>query len=211
MKKNSWSFAGRARHSVRAVTKARRAGIFVVNNPQIVSSSVGAASSARQFEYVAPTGLKSLVTSVLQRCRTYGAAALAFVLMTFVASAQSYSITSFTIGGGGGSSTNAQFSIVGTLGQHDAITQMTNSQFSASGGIWVLPQAVQTPDAPTLTIVPAAPGQATISWTPNTPGFVLQESCSLSCANWTNSPSGAANPITVPAPPPQKFYRLFKP
>ena len=65
--------------------------------------------------------------------------------------------------------------------------------------------------APTLMIVPTTPGQATISWTPATPGFVLQESWSLSPANWTNSPSGATNPIVVPAAVTTKFYRLFKP
>jgi hypothetical protein len=73
-----------------------------------------------------------------------------------------------------------------------------------------LPVAVQTTGAPTLTIAAAAPGQATISWTPPTPGFVLQETGLLSPANWTNSPSGATNPVVVPATLPTKFYRLFK-
>jgi len=77
--------------------------------------------------------------------------------------------------------------------------------------IWALPTAVQTMGAPMLTIAPAAPGQATISWTPNTPGFLLQESASLSPINWTNSPSAATNPVAVPATLPKKFYRLFKP
>jgi hypothetical protein len=74
-----------------------------------------------------------------------------------------------------------------------------------------LPTAVQVEGAPTLTITPAAPGQATISWTPNTPGFVLQETLKLSPADWINSVSGATNPIVVPATLPTKFYRLFKP
>lgn len=64
---------------------------------------------------------------------------------------------------------------------------------------------------PTLHVAAAPAGQATISWTPAMPGFVLQETWSLAPANWTNSPSGATNPITVPATEPTKFYRLFKP
>jgi len=64
---------------------------------------------------------------------------------------------------------------------------------------------------PTLTIVPAAAGQARISWTPATPGFVLQETLSLSPATWVNSPSGSTNPIVVPLDVDMKFYRLFKP
>ena len=127
------------------------------------------------------------------------------------ASAQSYSVDRHKIAGGGGTSTNGQFSVAGTVGQHDAGGAMTNGQYSASGGFWVLPVAVQTVDAPQLTIVPSAPGQATISWAPATPGFVLQETLSLAPSNWVNSASGATNPVTVPAAEPVKFYRLRKP
>lgn len=128
-----------------------------------------------------------------------------------VALAQSYSVTSHTIAGGGGSSTNGQFAIAGTIGQHDASSRMTNGQYSATGGFWVMPQVIQVTGAPTLAIVRAGPDLATISWTPNTAGFVLQENLNLGTTNWINSVSGATNPITVNAVPPRKFYRLFKP
>jgi len=139
--------------------------------------------------------------------------ALAVSLLAIVTrtSGQLYSIDWHTIDGGGGTSTGGVFAVSGTIGQPAAGGPMTNGQYSVTGGFWALPTAVQTPGAPTLTIVPAAPGQATISWTPNTPGFVLQETWVLSPANWTNAPSGATNPITVPATLPTKFYRLFKP
>ncbi len=145
----------------------------------------------------------------------YFFAALAMLIATllyqpFTASAQ-YSIAWSTIDGGGGTSTGGVYSVSGTIGQPDAGGPMTNGQYSVTGGFWALPTAVQVIGAPTLTIVPATPGNATISWTPNTPGFVLQETWVLSPANWTNSLSGAANPIVVPATAPSKFYRLFKP
>ena len=70
---------------------------------------------------------------------------------------------------------------------------------------------MQTPGAPVLTIFPFGPGQARVSWTPNPPGYVLQETLSLAPATWDDSPSGAANPVTVPATLPTKFYRLRKP
>jgi len=124
---------------------------------------------------------------------------------------QSYSIDWHTIDGGGGTSTGSVYSVSGTIGQPDAGGPMTNGQYSVTGGFWVLPTAVQTTNAPTLTIVPASPGNATLSWTPNTPGFVLQETLSLSPTNWVNSVSGTTNPIVVPATLPTKFYRLFKP
>ena len=125
--------------------------------------------------------------------------------------AQPYELSWFTIDGGGGTSTGGVYSVTGTIGQPDAGGPMTNGQYSVIGGFWALPAAVQVVDAPVLTIAPASPGEATISWTPATLGFVLQESLSLSSAAWTNSPSGATNPIVVPATLPSRFYRLFKP
>jgi hypothetical protein len=127
------------------------------------------------------------------------------------AAAQSYAITWSTIDGGGGTSTGGVYSVSGTIGQPDAGATMTNGQYSVTGGFWALPTAVQTPNAPTLTIVPAGAGQAQISWTPNTPGFVLQETLSLSPTNWVNSLSGTTNPVTVTATGTAKFYRLFNP
>jgi hypothetical protein len=64
---------------------------------------------------------------------------------------------------------------------------------------------------PALTIAPAGAGLNSISWQPDTPGFVLQETLSLSPTNWMNSASGSTNPIIVPATLPTKFFRLFKP
>jgi len=64
---------------------------------------------------------------------------------------------------------------------------------------------------PRLKIVPGAPGFATLSWIPATAsGFVLQYTDSLVPTNWLNSPSGAANPVTVTATNASRFYRLFQ-
>jgi hypothetical protein len=123
---------------------------------------------------------------------------------------QNYSIDWYKVSGGGGTSTGGVYAVSGTIGQHDAGGPLTGGNYSLTGGFWAL-YAVQTPGAPTLAIAPATPGQATISWTPNTPGFVLQETWSISPANWTNAPSGATNPVIVPTTLPTKFYRLFKP
>ena len=127
------------------------------------------------------------------------------------ATAQSYAIDWRTIDGGGGTSAGGVYSLSGTIGQHDAGGPMTGGAYSLTGGFWALPVAVQTLGAPTLAIVPFGAGQARVSWTPNTPGFVLQEALSLAPANWVNSPGGGANPVTVSAAVPAKFYRLHKP
>ncbi|MCL4789435.1 MAG: hypothetical protein KJ070_22045 [Verrucomicrobia bacterium] len=99
---------------------------------------------------------------------------LSFQLPT--AHAQSYSVPWHTIDGGGGTSTGGVYRLTGTIGQPDAGGPMTNGQYSVTGGFWVLPQAVQTPGAPTLTITLASPGFAAISWTPATgTNWFLQE------------------------------------
>ncbi len=128
--------------------------------------------------------------------------------------AQQYTINWSKIAGGGVTtpSTGGVYALSGTIGQPDASGALTGGVYSVTGGFWALPVAVQTVGAPRLTIVSAAPGQATISWTPATPGFVLQETLSLAPSNWVNSASGAANPVAVPATSaPGKFYRLRKP
>jgi hypothetical protein len=125
--------------------------------------------------------------------------------------AQPFSINWHTIDGGGGTSTGGLYTVSGTIGQPDASAEpMTGGQYSLTGGYWAI-QVVQVPGAPLLSIIPAGPGQATISWEPDTPGYVLQETLGLSPTNWMNSASGSTNPITVPVPGDMKFYRLYKP
>jgi len=135
---------------------------------------------------------------------------LLLIVFCLSASAQ-YAIDWHTIDGGGGPLSGGNYSLNGTIGQPDAGPTMTNGQYAVTGGFWVLPTAIQTEGAPTLKIVAAGAGQAQVSWTPATPGFVLQETLSLSPTNWINSASGSTNPIVVPATLPSKFYRLRLP
>ena len=143
--------------------------------------------------------------------RTVGLMIAGLWLALSPVSAQTYSVDWSKLAGGGGTSTGGVYAVSGTIGQPDASGAMTNGQYSVTGGFWVLPQAVQVSDAPRLLIARAAPGQATISWTPATPGFLLQENLNLATTNWVNSPSAATNPVTVPANGVVKFYRLHRP
>jgi hypothetical protein len=144
--------------------------------------------------------MKTSISCVMLACFSVGLSA----------SAQ-FSIDWFKISGGGGSSASGAFSITGTIGQADANEPaMTGGSFSLIGGFWSLPIAVPTSGAPLLKIAPATPGFATISWIPNTPGYVLQISPSLALPSWSLATSGATNPITVPASFPARFYRLIK-
>jgi hypothetical protein len=140
-------------------------------------------------------------------------ATLALFSLAISAPAQNYFIDWHTIDGGGGTSTGGNYSVSGTIGQPDASANsaMTGGNYSLTGGFWALLSVVQTEGAPTLTIVPAGTAQAQISWTPPSTNWVLQESPSLSPVAWTNSISGATNPVVVPATLPAKFFRLVKP
>ena len=61
--------------------------------------------------------------------------------------AQPYSIDWNKISGGG-TSTNGQYAVTGTIGQPDVGGAMTGGNFSLTGGFWALISVVQTADAP---------------------------------------------------------------
>jgi len=67
-----------------------------------------------------------------------------------------------------------------------------------------------SPTNVTLSMTPASSGFSEISWVPDLPGFVLQETSNLA-SNWMDSASGSTNPVVVPVTAPAMFYRLAKP
>ena len=127
------------------------------------------------------------------------------------ARAQSYSINWFTIAGGGGTSTGGVFTVSGTLGQPDAGAS-SGGNFSLLGGFWGAVIPAQQTNAPTLFITPSGTN-ITVSWLPNTPGFVLQQVSALAPLPiaWTNSPAAYTNGATIPASMQTRYFRLVKP
>ena len=123
--------------------------------------------------------------------------------------AQNYSIDWYTIDGGGGTSSGGPYILSGTIGQPDA-GRLSGGSFTIDGGFWGGVFAVQQVGAPTLQIQSAGPN-FTISWSPNTAGFVLQVTDNLSHPAWTNAPSGPTNPIPVSPSAQTRFYRLRNP
>lgn len=135
---------------------------------------------------------------------------LVFVCALFTASAraQNYSIDWFTIDGGGGTSSGGSYALSGTIGQPDA-SAMTGGDFVLTGGFWSV-GAIDLPAIPKLFITHSG-ADAIISWTPGTPGFVLQGNGGLIATSWADAPSGSTNPVSVPASAAARFYRLRKP
>jgi hypothetical protein len=50
-----------------------------------------------------------------------------------------------------------------------------------------------------------------ISWEPDLPGFILQETSTMFNPNWINSLSGSTNPVLLPVDAPLMFYRVVLP
>ncbi|MCL4785936.1 MAG: hypothetical protein KJ070_03965 [Verrucomicrobia bacterium] len=135
-------------------------------------------------------------------------------LLTAAAFGQSYSIDWSTIDGGGGTSTGGVYSVSGSIGQPDAGT-MSGGSYSLAGGFWSI-SAIQTPDAPLLSIRLTQTNTVIVSWPSPSTGFTPQRSSSLDSPNWIAAPetitdNGTNKFIIVTPPAGNHFYRLFKP
>ena len=97
--------------------------------------------------------------------------------LSLTAAAQSYSIDWYKVAGGGGTSTNGQYSISGTIGQHDAGGPMTGGNYSLTGGFWAFYSLIQTPGAPALYITHSG-NTVTVYWQAVS-GWSLQQSSTL--------------------------------
>jgi hypothetical protein len=141
-------------------------------------------------------------------------ATLAFAALGLWVEAQQYSIDWHKISGGGGTSTNGQYSVSGTIGQHDdaAGGAMTGGNYSVTGGFWALISVVQSLGAPTLYITHTG-NSVTLFWQ-NTSTWTLQQNSNLADASgWTSSSYSIAtangtNSITINNPTSNLFFRL---
>ncbi|HKI69301.1 MAG TPA: hypothetical protein VKA67_06920 [Verrucomicrobiae bacterium] len=133
------------------------------------------------------------------------------VLTAVGSAAQSYTIDWYKIAGGGGTSTNGQYPVSGTIGQHDAGAPMSGDNYSLTGGFWSLIATVQTPGAPVLTITHSGSG-IIVYWLSSSPSWTLQKNSDLTMTNWTDVGSvtvnGPTNSITVTSPTGNSFFRL---
>lgn len=134
------------------------------------------------------------------------ACAAAVTLIPSIAFTQNWAIDWHTVDGGATTSSGGVFTISGTIGQPDA-GRSTGGLFAMEGGFWSFFDS-ESLDVPMLQILPTGSGTATISWTPNPPGWTLQYAATLSSPAWTNAPSGTNNPATIPGNRPAGFYRL---
>jgi hypothetical protein len=132
------------------------------------------------------------------------------LLVPTISFSQSYSIDWYKISGGGGTSSNGQYVVSGTIGQHDAGGAMNGGNYSVTGGFWSL-FAVQTPGAPLLTITYSG-NQAIVSWPSSVTGWTLQTNNNLATGAWGNYAGSAVNNSVTNSPPTGNlFFRLTHP
>jgi hypothetical protein len=146
--------------------------------------------------------------------KTFIATLVLATMMALSASAQSYSINWYKVAGGGGTSTNGQYSLTGTIGQPDASGAMAGGNYSLTGGFWALISVVQTPGAPTLYISHSG-NTVTVFWQ-NVSGWTLQQNNNLATpASWTLNgswtTSNGTNSLTITPPTGNLFFRLANP
>ncbi len=142
--------------------------------------------------------------------------AAALLGLSLVADAQDLEVESYKVAGGGGTSSGGAFTLSGTVGQADSGPVSNGGRFALRGGFWSRYIALQTPGAPTLTIIRTG-SNVQITWPANgATGYVLQESAALGpAAIWANAPSAVAqsdgiNKVMIAVQPGHHFFRLAR-
>ena len=74
--------------------------------------------------------------SIFEVQRRLGLLLFSIVVLAVTDANAQLTISWHTIDGGGGHSSGGLFSLDGTIGQHDASTEMTGGSFSLTGGFW---------------------------------------------------------------------------
>lgn len=145
-------------------------------------------------------------------------ALLAYVLTAagWLPAADTYSIDWYKIAGGGGVSSNGQYTVSGTIGQADAsVAPMNGGSYSLTGGFWALISVAQTPGAPTLYISRAG-NTVTVYWQA-VAGWSLQQNGNLAnLSGWAVSgysvtTSNGTNSVTITPPTGNLYFRLSGP
>ena len=137
------------------------------------------------------------------------------LVLPLSALAQPYSIDWYRIAGGGGTSSNGQYTVTGTIGQHDAGGPLAGGPYALTGGFWSLLAAVQTPGAPILRVVLTRTNTILVAWPASAPPYALQQNPDLSTSNWggvTNNQvvNSTENQVIFSLPAGNRFFRLQK-
>lgn len=121
--------------------------------------------------------------------------------------AQPYEQDWSTLEAGGGTCSGGDYCLVGTIGQAEAAVS-TAASYRIEGGFWPGWTTTSQAEPPRLQLQ-FVEGQGWISWSPDTPGFRLEQTTDLLAPNWVSGPTG--NPTIIPLGDKAQFYRLRRP
>jgi hypothetical protein len=144
---------------------------------------------------------------------------IAFIGLSIAASATDFSISWFTIDGGGGTSTSndGRWSVTGTAGQPDAAPHLKAGCFSVDPGFWGIVAAVPSDGAPELRIKRLGPFDVRVAFCASCRNWVLQRTTAFgtppSSTVWTDVPDAelvlVGEELTRDYHPPTDGPRLF--
>ena len=77
---------------------------------------------------------------------------LSLTLVERAQSGDSFELVSFVLAGGGGSSSNETFTVMGTFGQAEAESKSSSEHFSIESGFWNTINVIQSPSGPQLRV-----------------------------------------------------------
>ena len=138
---------------------------------------------------------------------------LTFLAITISVRAQSYSVDGLTVAGGGGTSSNGQYSVSGIPQCGTSTGPMSGGTYSLTGGFRAI-FVLQTSGAPVLTVTLDSPHAVVVSWSLSATNFVLMQNSSLTTTNWIPSSyplttNGGVVGVTITsAPAGNLFFRL---
>jgi hypothetical protein len=130
--------------------------------------------------------------------------------------AQTYSIDWFKIAGGGGTSTNGEYALAGTIGQVDTGRVAATNAYRIEAGFWAI--ALQQLGYPPLNITRADTNYF-VNWLTAEPGMILQQASILGTpTTWSDVPdtvstNGVTNLVqqAIATGVSHRYYRLRRP
>lgn len=137
------------------------------------------------------------------------------LLVTSIATAQSYSVISHPIASGGGASSGGAYAVTGIIAQQEANATSSGGSYSLSGGFFAQYLALQQAGAPPISIRSVG-STAQVVWGSNVPGWILQANNNdLDPASWTDvvgtpTVNGAEQFLPFAAAGGRVFFRLRK-
>jgi hypothetical protein len=172
--------------------------------------------STLQSERRSPT---SEANATQHGTRSKPGCALAIVLVCLLGQvaasfASDYAIDWWSVAGGGSTSTGGVFTATGTIGQPTAASAV-GGQFTVQAGFWGAIAAVQTTNAPVLSITISATNSVIIYWPAGPTTWQLQQTPELSPPSWSSvgtPPQQVGDQMQIIVSPPtgNRFFRLTR-